>query len=123
MKSITVEELKERRESGASFVLLDVREPGEIAASSLSGSLNIPMGQVERRLRELPKDREIVVMCRSGGRSAHVTATLNKLGYKNAVNLTGGISAWARRIDPQVSAAGPSLSSLFKGLFGSNRGK
>jgi rhodanese-related sulfurtransferase len=121
MKSITVEDLKEKRESEAEFVLLDVREPSEFAAGAIAGSVNIPMGQVERRLRELPKDREIIVICHSGARSASITSTLNRLGYKNAVNVTGGIAAWGRRIDPQVSAGGPSLSALWKGIFGSRR--
>jgi rhodanese-related sulfurtransferase len=102
MKSISVQELKTLRASSVPFMLLDVREPSEFAASKISGAVNIPVGQVEQRLSELPKDREIVVMCRSGHRSSRVTATLNKLGYKNAVNLTGGITAWAREIDPNV---------------------
>ena len=119
MKSITVEELKERQDGRAPFFLLDVREPNEVALKAIAGSVNIPMNQVERRLRELPKDREIVVMCQAGGRSARVTETLNGLGYKNAVNLTGGIAAWSRRIDPHAPAGGGSLSGLWKKFFGS----
>jgi rhodanese-related sulfurtransferase len=57
-------------------------------------------------------------MCQAGGRSARVTATLNGLGYKNAVNLTGGIGAWSRRIAPSASAGGSSLSGFWKKLFG-----
>jgi rhodanese-related sulfurtransferase len=119
MKSITVEELKARQDGGAPFFLLDVREPNEVALKSIPGSVNIPMNHVERRLRELPKDREIVVMCQAGGRSARVTETLNRLGYEKAVNLTGGIAAWSRRIDVQAPAGGAPLSGLWKKLFGS----
>ncbi len=119
MISITVAELKERQESGVPFFLLDVREPGEVALKAIAGSVNIPMNQVERRLRELPRDREIVVMCQAGGRSARVTETLNRLGYTNAVNLSGGIVAWSRRVDSRAPASGASLAGLWKKLFGS----
>ena len=118
MKSISVEELKELQVSRTPFFLLDVREPSEFAAGKIAGAVNIPMNDVERRLRELPKDREIVVMCHSGARSARITSVLNRLGYKNAANLAGGISAWSRRIDPQASPGGPSLGGLLKSLFG-----
>ncbi|MFY9779540.1 MAG: rhodanese-like domain-containing protein [Candidatus Baltobacteraceae bacterium] len=100
MKSISVEDLKRLRESGVPVFLLDVREPDEVAAGAIAGSVNIPMNQVQARIGELPKDREIVVMCRSGHRSARVTAMLNALGYTNAVNLSGGMSAWLQRIAP-----------------------
>jgi rhodanese-related sulfurtransferase len=121
MRSISAEELKKLQASGTPFFLLDVREPGEFAAGKIAGAVNIPMNDVERRLRELPKDRDIVVMCHSGARSARITAVLNGLGYKNAANLAGGISAWSRRIDPQVSSGGPSLGGLLKSLFGGSR--
>jgi rhodanese-related sulfurtransferase len=100
MKSISVEELKGLRDSGVPFLLLDVREPSEFAAGAIAGAVNIPVNEVERRLNELPKDREIVVMCHSGRRSSRVTLALNGLGYQNAVNLTGGMAAWSQRIEP-----------------------
>ena len=121
MKSITVEELKQRREDRAPHVLLDVRELGEMRAAAISGSLNIPMNEVVQRFAELPKDREIVVMCVKGGRSAKITALLNAKGFPKAVNLEGGIEAWARRVDPGVSASGPSLGSLWKMLLPSRK--
>lgn len=105
MKTISVEELKALRGNGTPFLLLDVREPSEFVAGAIAGAVNIPMGQVESRLAELPKDREIVVMCHSGRRSGIVTERLNALGYSNAVSLTGGIAAWTARIDPSVSSA------------------
>ena len=121
MQSITVEELKARREQGTPHCLLDVREPGEVRAASISGALNIPMDEVAQRLRELPKDREIVVMCARGGRSARITAFLKANGFPKAVNLEGGIGAWSRRIEPGAAASGLSLSSLWKTLLPSRK--
>jgi rhodanese-related sulfurtransferase len=121
MKSITVEELKQRREQGAPHLLLDVREPGEVRAAAISASLNVPMNEVARRLGKLPKHREIVVMCAKGGRSARITAFLSAEGFPKAVNLEGGIEAWSRRIDPGGPAADPSLGSLWKTLLPSRK--
>jgi rhodanese-related sulfurtransferase len=76
--------------------LLDVREPEELADGALAGSVNIPMEEVEQRLAELPTDRDIVVICHLGGRSAHVAKLLNALGYDRALNLSGGMEAWLK---------------------------
>jgi rhodanese-related sulfurtransferase len=78
--------------------ILDVREPDEWAAGHVEGSLHIPMGQVPDRAAEVPLDRRVVVVCRSGGRSARVTGYLRQQGC-DAVNLDGGLTAWqaARR--------------------------
>jgi rhodanese-related sulfurtransferase len=103
MTEITVDELKHKRDAGEDFVLLDVREPDEIATASVTGATTIPMAQVPQHLAELPKDRPIVVMCHHGGRSAKVTTFLNANGYANAVNLDGGIDAWSTAIDPTVA--------------------
>jgi len=72
--------------------LLDVREPNEWAAGHAVGAVHIPMGEVPARLAELP-DREITVICKSGGRSAQVTEFLLARGHQ-AVNLAGGTTAW-----------------------------
>ncbi len=90
--------------------MLDVREPEELADGVIPGSVNIPMGEVERRLREIPKDREIVVVCHIGERSAYVAEKLNALGYDRALNLSGGMDAWLRTMDaisPQGSRRSP----------------
>ena len=79
-------------DSGA--LLLDVREPDEWQAGHVPGALLMPMGQVRERQVELPRDRRIVVMCRSGGRSAATTQSLLTWGF-DAVNLSGGICAWS----------------------------
>ncbi len=98
---ITVHDLRTRRER-ADVVVLDVREPHELAVAALDGVLHIPMAQIPQRLAELPRDREIVVLCHSGVRSERVTAFLRASGFERAVNLAGGIDAWSREIDPAV---------------------
>jgi adenylyltransferase/sulfurtransferase len=96
MKDVmTVDELKQWRDSGHPHMLLDVREPFEHASARIDGAVLIPMGHVLDKLDALPKDRPIVVQCQSGGRSAQVTAALRAKGF-DAANLTGGIIAWKR---------------------------
>ena len=79
-------------DEGATF--LDVREPDEWETAHAPLAVLIPMGQVRARVADLPRDRKIVVVCRSGGRSAAVTDSLRAWGF-DAVNLSGGMSAWA----------------------------
>jgi rhodanese-related sulfurtransferase len=73
--------------------ILDVREPDEWSAGHVEGSLHIPMGRLPERAAEVPQDRRVVVVCRSGGRSARVTGFLRQHGC-DAVNLDGGLVAW-----------------------------
>jgi rhodanese-related sulfurtransferase len=95
VKSITPGGLAQRLDNGATPFLLDVREPDELVDDGcLAGSVNIPMDEVEDRLGEIPTDREIVVYCHLGARSAHITKKLNALGYDRAMNLTGGYDAY-----------------------------
>ena len=100
---ISPADLKARLEGGAAPLVLDVREDWERDIARLAGTLDIPMGQITARLGDLPKNREIVVMCRSGGRSLKVAQFLDSSGYR-AANLTGGILAWARDIDPTLAS-------------------
>lgn len=76
--------------------LLDVREPYETAQGIIDGAVVIPLGDLEARLNEVPKDRPIVVYCRSGNRSSHAAALLLEKGFSRVENLTGGIGAWQR---------------------------
>ena len=94
---------RRRVEGGA--LLLDVREPDEWTAGHAPEARLIPLGQVQARLAELPKDRTIVAVCRSGGRSASVTEALTAWGY-DAVNLAGGMRAWAAAGLPVVTDDG-----------------
>jgi rhodanese-related sulfurtransferase len=85
------------------YALLDVREPWEVALGTLPEALTIPMSALADRLDTLPADRPLVVLCHHGQRSGHVTAWLRRQGYDNAVNLDGGIDAWARTVDPTMA--------------------
>ena len=91
-----------RLESEAPPYLLDVREPWEWAVSNLAdhGARLIPMGELEERLGEVPKDRPVVVYCRTGQRSMTVALRLAQLGFGDVTNLTGGMVAWAAEIEP-----------------------
>jgi adenylyltransferase/sulfurtransferase len=97
--SITVEELKSKSDQHEPMTLLDVREPHEWAISELPGSVRIPLGTLPQRFEELSRDGELVVYCRSGGRSAQAVQFLRQMGYAGAKNLIGGINHWAEVID------------------------
>jgi sulfur-carrier protein adenylyltransferase/sulfurtransferase len=100
---IAVEELKSLREKGASVVLVDVREPREYAVSDLPGSVKIPLGTLPKSLEKLGKQDDLVVYCRTGGRSAKAVEFLLANGFTRARNLVGGINHWAEAIDPSMA--------------------
>ncbi|MGH8983625.1 MAG: rhodanese-like domain-containing protein [Acidimicrobiia bacterium] len=85
--------------------LLDVREPDEWEAGHAPAAVHVPMKEVQARQAELPNDRRIVAVCRSGGRSAAVAEALNAWGF-DAVNLAGGLHAWEAAGLPVVTDAG-----------------
>lgn len=80
-------------------VLLDVREPWEVALCKLPGSLNIPMHLVPLRSNELNPDDEIVLICHHGRRSMQAGLLLERQGFSSLINLTGGVNAWADEVD------------------------
>lgn len=84
-------------------LLLDVREGWELEIAALPGAVHIPMADVPARLGELDRGRDIVVMCRSGGRSLTVARFLDAQGYPSVANLTGGVLAWSREVDPTLA--------------------
>lgn len=86
-------------------VLLDVREPDEWVAGHAPRAVHVPLGQLADRLGELPQDGDVHVVCRSGGRSAQATRALNQAGY-SAVNVAGGMNAWAAAGKPMESENG-----------------
>ncbi len=92
-------QVKRMLEGGQRLVLLDVREPEEVALVRLPGSLHIPMGEIPGRLHELDPDADIVVYCHHGIRSANVVAFLAQRDFAHVANLAGGIDAWARSVD------------------------
>ena len=84
-------------------LLLDVREPFEVATCAVAGSRPIPMRQIPENLPNLPKDQPILVMCHHGGRSLRVTQFLRAHGFTQVSNVAGGIDAWAEQIDPTLA--------------------
>jgi adenylyltransferase/sulfurtransferase len=99
---ITVQELKEMRDRGEEFVLVDVREPHEFAISSFPDSVKIPLGTLPQNLNKLSTADEIVVHCKLGGRSAKAVQLLRDAGFKKVRNLAGGIDRWAQEIEPSM---------------------
>ena len=97
---ITVQELKTRLDRGDAPVILDVREPHEHAINRIPGSVLIPVAQLAQRLGEFDPQQEIVVHCKSGGRSSRSVALMREKGFSNVRNLAGGVMAWVTEIDP-----------------------
>ncbi len=98
--------LKERADGGRDFVLVDVREPNEYEINKIPGSILIPKGEFlnGNALEQLPSDKQIVLHCKSGARSAEALAVLKGAGYSDAVHVGGGVAAWVNQIDPSQPA-------------------
>ncbi|HTP38445.1 MAG TPA: rhodanese-like domain-containing protein [Steroidobacteraceae bacterium] len=99
---ISPQQLKRRLEAGEKPCVLDVREPWEVAIVSLPGSVNIPLHEIPLRLKELDAGSEIIVMCKMGGRSRQAAEFLAAHNFSRVSNLTGGIVAWGREVDPAL---------------------
>ncbi len=93
MTEISVKTLKQKLQQGERIFLLDVREPHEYLAFNINGYL-IPLNDLAHRFNEIPKDKSIVVYCRSGKRSAIAVAFLTQQGFHQVQNLAGGMLAW-----------------------------
>jgi sulfur-carrier protein adenylyltransferase/sulfurtransferase len=98
---LSVKDLKKRMDAGENLFILDVREPFEYQIANIGGTL-IPQGEVPQRLAEIDRDREIIVQCKSGGRSQRIAEFLKQSGYPKVANVSGGILAWCDQIDPSV---------------------
>ena len=98
----TVEELKQRLDRGEKVFILDVRNPEEYQISRIPGSTLLPLPALPQRFRELDRDKEMVVHCKSGMRSQKAIQFLREQGFTKLKNLKGGILAWADRIDPTM---------------------
>ena len=98
---VTPVDLKRRLDAGEDVFVLDVREPHEYQIVNIGAPL-IPLGDLPNRLGELDANREIVIHCKTGGRSQRAAEFLQKSGFKNVSNLGGGITAWATDIDPKL---------------------
>lgn len=102
VSEISVTDLSRRIAEPDAPVVLDVREPQEIALARFPGALEIPMQSVPSRMDELDRNAEIFVLCHHGMRSAHVADYLAEQGFTRIGNVTGGIDAWALFVDPSV---------------------
>jgi len=98
---MTVKDLKRRLDAGDNLLVLDVREPYEVQIAQIGGRL-IPLGELPNRIDELNPDQEIVVHCRTGGRSQRAAEFLANNGFDKVHNLAGGIHAWSDEIDPSI---------------------
>ena len=104
LKEITVAELKSQLERGEDIQLIDVREPMEYEICRLPHSILIPLGEIARSQDRLAADKPVVLICHHGFRSAQAISYLSqRFGFRNLLNLKGGIHAWAREIDPQMA--------------------
>ena len=97
VKEIEATELQSRLQAGEEIVLLDIRSDAEVAHGILPDSEHLAMHLIPLKLRDLPRDRDIVLYCRSGARSYHACNFLQQQGLDNVLNLRGGIIAWARQ--------------------------
>jgi len=103
MEEITATELKQRLDNGDDIQIIDVREDNEYAFNSIPNSVHIPLGQVLSRMNEIDPNRETLVHCKMGGRSARAIDALQRSGFTGKLaNLKGGILAWSDEVDPTV---------------------
>ena len=104
MKQITAPALASRLKDPGSDkpLLLDVREPWEFNLCRIEGSQLVPMREIPARAGELDPDAEVVVICHHGSRSLQVALFLEKQGFSDVTNLTGGVDAWAKNVDPAM---------------------
>jgi rhodanese-related sulfurtransferase len=103
MPEISATELKQRMDQGDDIQIVDVREANEVAVAKLPNSVHIPLAQVVNRMSEIDPNRETVVHCKMGGRSAKAIEALQRSGFSGKLlNLKGGITAWSNDVDPSV---------------------
>jgi sulfur-carrier protein adenylyltransferase/sulfurtransferase len=103
MEEITSTELKQRLDKGDDIQIIDVREDVEVALGRIPNSKHIPLAQVVNRMEEIDSNRETVVYCKMGGRSARAIEGLQRSGFQGKlVNLKGGIIGWSNEVDPSV---------------------
>ncbi|WP_438446934.1 rhodanese-like domain-containing protein [Gorillibacterium sp. sgz5001074] len=96
MEAITPEQVRERLERGEALNVVDVREYDEVAQGMIPGAKHIPLGELPERLAELSRDDEVILVCRSGGRSSRAYDYLQQHGYTGLKNMTGGMLAYGQ---------------------------
>jgi len=102
VRQLSASDVSARLKQGEDLLVLDVREPSELKLAALAGATHIPMNAIPMRAEELPKDKDIVVMCHHGMRSMQVALYLERLGFDKLYNLRGGIDAWSREVDTTI---------------------
>jgi rhodanese-related sulfurtransferase len=102
MADISVDELARWRAERTDFAILDIREAWELQMSSLPEAAHVPMRSVASDPSVVPRDRDVVLVCRSGSRTGMLADHLEALGFGNVFSLEGGMNEWARRIDPSM---------------------
>jgi sulfur-carrier protein adenylyltransferase/sulfurtransferase len=102
--TITARELKDWQDSGKDLFLVDVREPAEWEIVRIPGATLIPKDQILRgeALASLPQDKQLVMYCKTGVRSAETLAAVKAAGFSDAVHVQGGVTAWVKQVDPSL---------------------
>ncbi len=101
-KAASPREIKQRLDAGDDLTLIDVREPEEVQIAAIEGAEVYPLSQAASWIDTLPRDRELVIFCHHGGRSAQVAMALVQRGYTQLTNMTGGIDQWSQQVDPSI---------------------
>ncbi len=103
IEEISASDAKKAMDDGSDIQLIDVRQPDEYAFAKIEGSKLIPLGEIVRRMNELDPEREAIIHCKMGGRSAKAIEMLQQAGYQGKLrNMKGGITAWSNEVDPKV---------------------
>lgn len=98
VRTLKSAEFRSELEQSKNKLLIDVREPDEYKSGFIPGAKNIPLSQLEKRLGEIPKDRDVLLYCRSGMRSKSAARLLSKHGYTRLAHLQGGVSSWEGKL-------------------------
>lgn len=102
MQEITPKRLKEMLDAKHELLLIDVRQPWEFKVCHISGSKNIPLGELDQNFDQLPNEVDIVTICHHGMRSKQAAHLLQSCGYDRVINLQGGVDTWAQEIEPTM---------------------
>lgn len=94
VRTLKPAEFRSEMDKSKTKLVIDVREPDEYKSGFIQGAKNIPLSQLEQRLGEIPKDRDVLLYCRSGMRSKSAARILSKHGYTRLAHLQGGVSSW-----------------------------
>src|SRR5262245_24631927 len=100
--SATPSEIDRRIKSGEDLLLIDVREPAEVAIAALPGALVCPLSRSESWISQIPVGRSLVIFCHHGVRSLHAALALKERGHDDVINMTGGIDLWSAEVDSEI---------------------